>query len=379
MLRGRPPAERPTLLSEVTSFSGVTGTRAKSRRALAVAACVLTSALSAPGLLPALALVTIAAATVETAAAGSSTYRSHEAALQQGLEAIKAGRLEAALPALEHAATGPGRTGLLGRFYAARVFSDNNHPGTDHAKAYMLYQRIADELADIDPDDDQRAPFVSKSLMALASYLRNGVEEIGLKPNIQRASQYMHHAATVFQDEDAQFELAKLFLQGDGVAPDPRRAIHWFSVLSQRGHAGAQAFLADLYWRGKLVPRDPRRALALITIAVENAPVSERIWIEDIYQNIFCATSEGTRNEASGVVADWRHKYARSNEDSTLALGLRVMSPEPKRTCSDGRSVGVVRARREPEPDPRSVPMMTGSTLGAILGVSEQVAPQRGQ
>ena len=327
-----------------------------------------------------LALASLAATSGAVIAAGSASYRSHDAALQQGLEAIKAGRLEAALPALEHAASGEGRTGVLGRFYAARVFSDNSHPGTDHAKAYILYQRIADELADIDPDVDQRAPFVAKSLMALASYLRNGVEEIGLKPNTQRAAQYMHHAATVFQDEDAQFELAKLFLHGDGVEADPRRAIHWFSVLSQRGHAGAQAFLADLYWRGKLVPRDPRKALALITIAVENAPASERIWIEDIYQNIFCATSEGTQTQAREVVADWRHKYARSNEDSTLVPGLGVMSPEPKRTCSDGRFAGVANVRRAPvEATPPSAPMRTGSTLGAILGVNEQAAPPRGQ
>lgn len=351
----------------------------KGRRALAAAACVLTGALAAPAATPLLAVAAVVSMSDGAAAAGTS-YRSHEAALQQGLEAIKAGRPEAAIPALEHAASAGGRTGVLGRFYAARVFSDNSHPATDHAKAYILYQRIADELADIDPDVDPRAPFVAKSLMALASYLRNGVEEIGLKPNTQRAAQYMHHAATVFQDEDAQFELAKLFLHGDGVEADPRRAIHWFSVLSQRGHAGAQAFLADLYWRGKLVPRDPRKALALITLAVENAPESERIWIEDIYQNIFCATSEGTQTQAREVVADWRHKYARSNEESTLVQGLGAMSPQPQRTCSDGRFAGVAQVPRTPAPPaPATVPMMTGSTLGAILGVNEQTPSQRGQ
>ena len=49
--------------------------------------------------------------------------------------------------------------------------------------------------------------------------------------------------------------------------------------------------------------KDERRALALITMAVENAPPHERIWIEDIYQNIFCGTSQGTRKQADGIVA----------------------------------------------------------------------------
>ena len=67
------------------------------------------------------------------------------------------------------------------------------------------------------------------------------------------------------------------------------RRKHWLSTLSQKGHAGAQAFLADLYWRGLYMETDRVRGLALITIAVANAPQHERVWIEDIYQNIFAA------------------------------------------------------------------------------------------
>ena len=83
----------------------------------------------------------------------------------------------------------------------------------------------------------------------------------------------MKHAATFFNDEDAQFELAKLYLTGEGIAPDPAQALHYLSVLTtERKHPGAQAFLADLYWRGGPVRRDPLTALALIAVAVENAP-----------------------------------------------------------------------------------------------------------
>ena len=43
----------------------------------------------------------------------------------------------------------------------------------------MLFQKLADDNADVDPDDGQRAPFVAKALTALAGYLRDGVKEIG--------------------------------------------------------------------------------------------------------------------------------------------------------------------------------------------------------
>lgn len=268
-------------------------------------------------------------------ATGSASFATPQAALAHGLTAYRGGKFATAIPALEHAATGNSREAFLAQFYLARVYADNGHPLTDHAKAYMLYQRIADAYADVDPDDDQRAAFVAKSLVALAAYLRRGVPDIGLKPDVERAAQYLHHAATFFADEDAQFELAKLFLTGDGIAPDVRRAVHWFSVLSQRGHPGAQAFLADMHWRGRHVPQDSQRALALATLAAEGAPLTERIWIEDIYQRIYCGSSEGQRSGAGGVVADWRQKYGRAPEPER---GVALW-PIPTRTCDDGRVV----------------------------------------
>jgi uncharacterized protein len=279
----------------------------------------------------------MAAALVSSSAQAGGMVRfiSPEAAFEQGMGAVKAGQLELAIPALEHAAS---RGILMAQYYLARIYADNANPHTDHAKAYMLYQHISDEYADIDPDADQRAPFVAKSLTALAGYVKAGVAEIGLQPNAERAAEYLHHAATFFNDPDAQFELAKIYLRGEGVPEDAKRAMHWLSVLTRKGHAGAQAFLADLYWRGKHVTQDQLRALALITVAVEHAPSHERIWIEDIHQNIFCGASEGTRQQAEVIVADWRRKYGRPKETSDVS-GLGELQPRAMRTCNNGEPV----------------------------------------
>lgn len=277
-----------------------------------------------------------ALATTSAQAAKNAQYASPQAAFEEGINALRAGRPDVALPALEHAAS---KGFFFGEFYLARLFADTTGPYTDHAKAYILYQRLADAHADIDPDDDQRAPFVAKAFTALAGYLQRGVPEINVEPDPARAAEYLHHAATFFNDKDAQFELAKLYLKGEGVPLNTRQALHWLSVLTEQGHASAQAFLADLYWRGEYVEKSPLRAFALVTVAVENAPAHERIWIEDIYQNIYCGLPDEQRDSAKGLIQFWRKQYGRAPEVDSI--GLSRLQLGPVRTCSNGEVVHV--------------------------------------
>jgi len=284
----------------------------------------------------------IAGAGAVCAGDGQVRYASPQAAFEQGLGAYKAGYYEIAIPALEEAAAkGAELNKFFAEFYLARIYSDNDSAFTDHGKAYALFQKFVDGNADVDPDDGQRAPFVAKALTALAGYLRDGVTEIGLQPDPERAVDYLHHAATFFGDKDAQFELAKVYLGGLGTTEDVKRGMHYLSVLTEEGYPGAQAYLADLYWRGRYVKKDERRALALIRMAVENAPKHERIWIEDIYQNIFCGASQGTRQQADGMVARWRKLFSHpSPAGERMGLGAEL---QPQRACGDGEILDIGR------------------------------------
>lgn len=263
-------------------------------------------------------------------------FKSSEDALRQGVSAFNGGYYEVAIPALQFAAA---EHEFLAQYYLAKIYADNSGAHTDHAQAYKLFQAIADENAEIDPEDDPRARYVGKSLTALAGYVRTGLKAIGLRPDPERAAEYLHNASVSFDDEDAQFELAKMQLKGEGVEEDTPRARHWLARLSQKGHAGAQAFLADLLWRGLYMAKDQPRALALISVAVDNAPPTERLWIEDIYQNIYCGAGEGVRSQATGIVAEWGNRYGRKPEyrDRT---GLGTLIAQPVRTCQNGELVG---------------------------------------
>jgi TPR repeat protein len=312
-------------------------------------------------------------------ALAGTTYRSPQDALDQGIGAFNSGYYEIAIPALEYASDAHL---FLAPYYLARIYSDNNSSQTDHAKAYELYLKMADEHTDVDPDDERRAPYVAKAMTRIAGYLRTGLPAVGLKADSSIAVEYLREAAQFFRDEDAQFELAKLYLRGDGIESDVPYAKHWLSVLSQKGHAGAQAFLADLLWRGKFMERDPVRALALISVSVANAPPYERVWIEDIYQNIYCGAGDGIRKQATGIVADWRTRYGRK-PDMRDRSGLGLLSVHVERTCGDGEPVpfdmGV--AAIKPPPVPVRVPgsrtFMKGSSGVGLREIGTDFAPQQ--
>lgn len=291
------------------------------------------------------------------ASAAPAKYSSAQDALDQGIGAYNGGYYEIAEPALKYAAEA---RQFLAPYYLARIYSDNNGPLTDHAKAYELYLKIAKEHTEVDPDDDQRAPYVAKAMTQIAGYWMQGLPEVGLKANSRIAAEYLREAAQFFRDEDAQFELAKLYLHGDGIQSDVPYAKHWLSVLSQKGHAGAQAFLADLLWRGKFMEPDPVRALALISVAVANAPPYERVWIEDIYQDIYCGAAQGIRKQATGIVADWRTRYGRK-PDMRDRSGLGVLNAQAIRTCGNGEAVdynmGLVRTETSNDATAKPAPM----------------------
>jgi len=148
----------------------------------------------------------------------------------------------------------------------------------------------------------------------------------------------------VFNEPDAQFEIAKLYLSGVGVPVDIPLGLHYIQKLVQEGHAGAQAYLADRHWAGGLaqVAKDHARALALSKLAVENAGASDRLWIEDSYQNMYCGAAPAERTRAAEIAAGWRRVFARtpSAERMPQPMSLGRRQPTPSRLlCGNGEPI----------------------------------------
>jgi hypothetical protein len=260
-------------------------------------------------------------------------------ALERGLDAFRAGKQEAAISALSSAgAMGDSSIRFFAEFYLARIYAADAGEIADHAKAFVLYRKLADENLAVDPLTSQRAPFVAKALIALAGYMRAGLKEIDLAPSPRRAADYLHHAAVFFGDRDAQLELAKIYLSADSPSDDARRGLHYLAVLAEESHGPAQAVLAELFWRGRHVKKDDRRALALATMAAENAPQHERIWIEEGYATIFCASNQVVRAEAGVLVARWRQTFSRPDGTVVRTGSFELL---PARQCASGEPVAL--------------------------------------
>jgi len=279
------------------------------------------------------------AAALLAAAGGAAAQQDPvgQSALKRGLSAYQNGQQEAAIPALtEVAATGDASTRFLAEFYLARAYAEGAGAVANHTKAYVLYRKIADENVEV-PERSQRAAYVAKALIALAGYVRSGLEEIDLPANPRSAARYLEHAATYFGDKDAQYELARTYLGAGGWSGgEISIGLHYLSVLTQAGHSGAQATLADLFWRGRHVKKDEARALALAGIAMANASEPERKWIEASYAGILCATPAPARAAAGGLADRWRKMLA---APATEPPGAPAGDLLPDRPCPNSEAV----------------------------------------
>ena len=72
------------------------------------------------------------------------------------------------------------------------------------------------------------------------------------------------------QDARAQFNLGRLYANGEGVPHDYGEAARWYGLAAEQGHGGAQFNLADLYKYGKGVPQGYVRAYMWWSVAASS-------------------------------------------------------------------------------------------------------------
>jgi hypothetical protein len=293
-------------------------------------------------------LVAAAALCWSVAASAGDPYASPNDAYKYGIRAYRAGAADKAIAALDFAS----RNGMFqATYYLARIYSGRGAHSND-AEAFRLYQQIASEYGRIDRISDWRAPFVARAYIALSDYWRKGIVSAGIAPDPIRAQQALEYAAVYFDDSDAQFALARLYLSPDSDENTRRAGLRWLTTLvDHKGHALASAYLAELFQTGTYVPRSMARALAFITIAVENANDEDRIALEAQYHEIYCRTSPELRLQAERIV-DQFHKGTETalapldagGNDEAMLTEIGELSPAF--ACGDGKVVEKPRSRK---------------------------------
>ena len=116
----------------------------------------------------------------------------------------------AALPALEYAA----KRGVLGaQLKLARAYAAGRDVPKDDAKAFVYFEQIADQQADISPSSPI-AKYAAEAFVALGQYYLDGIPAMPLVANPVYAADLFRHAASYFGNAEAQYRLARLYMNG---------------------------------------------------------------------------------------------------------------------------------------------------------------------
>ncbi len=229
-------------------------------------------------------------------------YTSATEAYRQGVNALKAGRPAVALPALEYAA----KRGVLGaQIKLARAYAAGRDVPKDDAKAFTYFEQIADQQADISPKSPI-AKYAAEAFVALGQYYLDGIPAMPLASNPVYAVDLFRHAASYFGNAEAQYRLARLYMNGTGVEKNVGLAVNWLAVAAKKQHAASQATLGEILWRGQEIRQRRARGLALIILAHENAVAGgkEPQWIGDLYQEALVKSDNTIRQDATALLPE---------------------------------------------------------------------------
>jgi TPR repeat protein len=216
-------------------------------------------------------------------------------AIRSGVKDYNAGDKIGAARALEFAA---GQGHVLALWKLGKMHSIGDGVPHDDLKAFEYFSRIADEFADETPGT-QNARVVSSAFTQLGIYMRDGIKGSYVKANAARAVELFQYAASYYGDADAQFELSRLYLQGQGVPKDARQAARWLNLSSEKGHVESQALLGQLMLSGASgVPRQTARGLMWLTLARDGADPERHADIIDAHRTAFESASLEDREAA---------------------------------------------------------------------------------
>ncbi|MFZ0206451.1 MAG: tetratricopeptide repeat protein [Roseiarcus sp.] len=220
------------------------------------------------------------------------TFTSAHEALQAGVDDLRAGDAKSSVQALTYAAEGgePLARWKLGSMYASGEFVPRND-----LMAYKYFEQLVDSY-DEDALDHRDIGAISNAFVEVGVYNLTGIPNSEITPDPEHALEMFQFAATNFGDPEAQYRLARMYLDGaGGLAKDNMRAARWLQLAADKGHHGAQAMLGHLLFTGDGVPIQRGRGLMWLWIAKSSAKGPNDGWIHDLQVKDYNAASEDDR------------------------------------------------------------------------------------
>ncbi len=230
------------------------------------------------------------------AVAVAPIFKDPRTALLRGIQGYQAGDFAASISALKYAAEG-GQP--LARWKLGQMYATGDGVPSDHLAAYKYFDQIVRGYDDERADPRVRS-IVSSAFVSVGAYSLAGIPNTAVRRNPERALDLFHYAATYFGDGNAQYHLARMYLDGDGVSRDTRLAMQWLNSAADKNHVEAQAVLGDMLFRNSAnQPGRRARGLMYLTLAREAAgDRAQEQWIVDKYVTAMQTASDLDKQRA---------------------------------------------------------------------------------
>ena len=229
-------------------------------------------------------------------------YKNSLHALNQAIEGLRAGDAASSIDALKYAAAG-GQS--LAQWKLGRMYAAGEGVPHDDAKAYDYFLQIVNNY-DEDTASRREIGIVASAYVAVGVYSLNGLPQVQLKADVSRARDLFHFAASTFGDSNAQYNLARIYLDAAGVKRDPRQAAGWLYLAAEKNHTESQALLGNLLFTGQGVQKNRARGLMYLTMAVENAGEDPKNrWVAELREKALKAASDGERQAAGDLLVQY--------------------------------------------------------------------------
>jgi TPR repeat protein len=192
----------------------------------------------------------------------------------------------------------------LAQWKLGRMYQEGDGVDEDDYKAFQLFSEVANSHAD-DAPSSAEAPFVASAFVELGEYYLRGIKDTAVEPNVARARELFTYAASYFGDASAQYQLGRLYLEGQDGGRDPQNAARWLKLAAMKGHPGAQALLGEMLVEGDDLKRDVVMGLMWLTVARTHPASDGEDWIRDMQEQAFSLATERERRKATELADAW--------------------------------------------------------------------------
>ena len=129
-------------------------------------------------------------------------------------------------------------------------------------------------------------------------------------PDPERAFDLFRYAATFLRNTEAQYNVARMYIEGAGVKKDLRQGVNWLELAARKGNAQAQALLGRIMFNGE-AGGAPQRPLGLmyLTLAQESANRDpSQKWIVDLHAKALASATDADRKAAGAMIESYQRR-----------------------------------------------------------------------